>query len=185
VDNEGSPAAVNLHSSKVQALQRSPKKETANPMNPREMSRALEMRKGESPDPLSPEDLLHRASEREQLMFRWQQQSGDERWSNAAEVAVQKLLADAKLDTGAVRDVDCRETICRFALVGRGGEEALDLIRTARRLDEQTWVDHHEHFDGTWTIEVFFPREGRQLAGNDEPLPKISTEGPLSTQGPG
>jgi hypothetical protein len=77
------------------------------------------------------------------------------------------LLAQNGVDSSAFGAVACRETICRFSLKSKTGKktEVQSLIHVARSLDDQTWLDPEEQEDGSFGMQVYYPREGYRLSG--------------------
>jgi hypothetical protein len=117
--------------------------------------------------PESLEQRLERARERAELVGRWDGESKDAEWTRHELDRISTSLVRADLRYDQVQAVDCRETVCRFELktTGETYGEVMQLIRTARGLDEQTWVRAEpDETPSTSTIEVFMPREGYRLS---------------------
>jgi hypothetical protein len=117
------------------------------------------------PTPLNVEELDLREAESAMLTSRWQSQQADPAWSKESEAAIAKLLLDGGFAFEAMRELDCRETVCRFMLDAEDGARALALLRIGRRVHDETWLDHTAQHDGSWSIEVFFARAGYRLSG--------------------
>jgi hypothetical protein len=122
------------------------------------------------PQPLSHQDAMMRVAERNELSGRWTAEAKSSGWTEEANEKIRGLLAPAGLNVNAVTETDCRQTICRFNLSGTDGASALALIRVARQLHDETWVDHKQQSDGTWRIEVFFSKSGYRLSGGGGPI---------------
>lgn len=118
------------------------------------------------PTPLDVEELDLREAELAMLTSRWQSQQADPAWSKESEAAIAKLLLDGGFAFEAMRELDCRETVCRFILDAEDGARALALLRIGRRVHDETWLDHTAQHDGSWSIEVFFARAGYRLSGD-------------------
>src|SRR4051812_1823470 len=67
-------------------------------------------------DTFTPEQALERAREKAELNDRWTAEPADAAWATETTNRVSALLASAGVDPLALRDVDCRATICRFSL---------------------------------------------------------------------
>jgi hypothetical protein len=131
----------------------------------------LERDQRSAPEPLDPEELIARATERKLLVTRWEGQSTDPKWSDQTVVMLEDLLTRSNFSPNAFHDLDCRKTICRFLLEGENSRDALDLIHIARSVHGDTWLDHREQEDGSWEIEVFFSQVGYMLSGSGERIP--------------
>jgi hypothetical protein len=114
-----------------------------------------------------PEERAERAREREELDRRWKQERADGAWANVSGERITQLLAKEALPSHALRAVDCRQSICRFELRSSTGteKEVMALIHAARELELETWVHPQQQPDGTWGMEVFFPKQGYRLSG--------------------
>jgi hypothetical protein len=121
------------------------------------------------PDKFSVEQALQRAAERKELNDRWQSQKEDRPWAAETKGRVQALLRKANLRPQALREVDCRETICRFSLHAETSlqKDVGNMIHAARDLERETWLmpEPSEQANGAWDIEVYFPRAGYMLSG--------------------
>jgi hypothetical protein len=115
----------------------------------------------------TPEDLNERVAERSGLMSRFSRETADATWTGDAGRRVVEQLARANLQSGALRAVDCRQTICRFVLASSTNtrREFGGLIQAARDFEEETWLHPEQQDDGTWRTEVFFPKQGYRLSG--------------------
>jgi hypothetical protein len=118
------------------------------------------------PTPLTAEELDLREAESTLLNARWSSQQTDPAWSKASEATIAKLLLDQGFSFEVMRELDCRQTICRFVLDAEDGPRALALLGVGRRVHDETWLDHTAQHDGSWTIEVFFSRPGYRLSGD-------------------
>jgi hypothetical protein len=130
------------------------------------------IRKGDDPDAPyafaeTPEDLSERVAEREELGSRFARETADAPWTVEAGRKVAELLARGNLPSGALRAVDCRQTICRFVLASSTNttREVGGLLQAARDFEEETWIHPEKQGDGTWRTEVFFPKQGYRLSG--------------------
>jgi hypothetical protein len=115
----------------------------------------------------TPEDLSERVAEREELGSRFARETADAPWTDEAGRKVAELLARGNLPSGALRAVDCRQTICRFVLASSTNttREVGGLLQAARDFEEETWIHPEKQDDGTWRTEVFFPKQGYRLSG--------------------
>jgi len=78
------------------------------------------------------------------------------------------LLGIAKFSSDHLKEVDCRETVCRFQLRTSNNTqgEVMSLIQVARELGEETWVRAEPQDNEPQSqIEVFYPRDGYRLSG--------------------
>lgn len=122
------------------------------------------------PDRLTLEDRLERAREQTELGTRWDREKPDTEWSRESEGKIKEILLQRGLDADALKQIDCRETICRFRLdaVTDLHKEVGELAKAARALGRESWL-MPEEVEGDparrYTIEVFFPREGYRLSG--------------------
>lgn len=139
---------------------------TPNPATPREASTGALAFDIEEPTPLDTESLALRAQERLMLDARWSSQSTDPRWSDEVRSRISDLLSQAQLDPSAASLPDCRATICRVVFSAGNGRDALRVIDIARKLHDETWIDHHDFSDQAWEIELFVSRKGFRLSGD-------------------
>jgi hypothetical protein len=121
------------------------------------------------------ERALELASDRAVLTARWSNEMSDPSWRSVTAARLHTTLVERGVDPNAVTEIDCRATICRFALRTSSKMKAdVDgLIQAARAIDEQTWTMPEEQ-DAGYSVEVFFPREGYRLSGDggrvDQPM---------------
>lgn len=129
-------------------------------------------RKGDDPNAPyafneTPEDLSERAAEREELGRRYGRETANAPWTDEAGRKMAERLARGNLPSGALRAVDCRQTICRLVLSSSTNttREVGGLLQAARDYEEETWIHPEKQDDGTWRTEVFFPKQGYRLSG--------------------
>lgn len=116
----------------------------------------------------SMEQRLERAHERYELLGRWNNEAPDASWSSQLSSRIHYLLGNENFSSDHLKEVDCRQTVCRFQLRTSNNThaEVMKLIRVARDLGEETWVRAEPHETAPEShIEVFFPREGYRLSG--------------------
>jgi len=123
--------------------------------------------------PESSQETMARLDERAELSNRWDGETQDPGWTGEIEDRIRGLLSNAELQENLLKEVDCRESICRFQLAT--GEnthsEVMSLIHVARDLMEETWVRAEPNEElGQSQIEVFFPKEGFRLSGGGGPI---------------
>lgn len=113
------------------------------------------------------QDVAEWMKERAPLHDRWASESGDPSWTNRAASQIARILNDAKLNVNALRDVDCRQTICRFKLRSESTlhRNVSDLIAASRALVEQTFLVPVAVSGGGWDIETYFPKDEYSLEG--------------------
>jgi hypothetical protein len=126
----------------------------------------------------SPEELRERQAEYADLSERFNREAADGTWTNQSGSRVTEQLARNQLQKSALQAVDCRQTICRFLLASSTGKqgEVGGLIQTARDLELETWLHPEKQADGTWRMEVFFPKEGYRLStggGRIDEMPRV------------
>jgi hypothetical protein len=107
------------------------------------------------------------AIERREMLTRVGSENADPQWTAETVGRVQGLLAPSAAGAGALKEVDCRQTICRLTLRSASEKRAdvKGLLTTARSIDEQTWMLPERQSDATFAIEVFFPRKDYRLSG--------------------
>jgi hypothetical protein len=139
----------------------------------------------------TPEDRADRLRERDELGKRWTEEPRDSRWANEASARISDLLARAEQRSSALREVDCRQSICRFELQSATGtqKEAMALIAVARQFEPETWLRPYQQRNGSWRMEVFFPKQGYRLSGGGgrigETRPVVNSpdlQSPISTE---
>jgi len=123
--------------------------------------------------PPKPEEMARFAQERVELEQRWTSEARDSSWTSQAASRVADLLAARSLNTAALREVDCRQTICRFSLRAQSSldREVSGLVFASRDLTEETWLMPKATDQYGWELEVFFPKEGFKLSGGGGPVP--------------
>jgi hypothetical protein len=114
-----------------------------------------------------PDSLAEWLQEREPLTARWASETGDPSWNRQATSQIAAILINAQLSPNALRDVDCRQTICRVKLHSdsKVHRDVSALIGASRKLVDQTFLVPFASDQGGWDIETFFPREGWSLEG--------------------
>jgi hypothetical protein len=122
------------------------------------------------PDPMTLQDRLERARERQELATRWENERQDAAFARESEVRMAEILLERGLEPKALKELDCRETVCRFRLdaVTDLHKEVGELAKAARSLAPETWLLPEEVPDDParkYTIEVFFARPGYRLSG--------------------
>jgi hypothetical protein len=121
------------------------------------------------------ERALELATDRAQLNARWSAEGRDSSWRAQTESRLRAIFTKRGLDARDVGEVDCRATICRFAVhtSSKTDPDVGNLIQAARAIDQQTWTMPEEHEVG-YSVEVYFPKEGYRLSSGggriDEPM---------------
>lgn len=108
-----------------------------------------------APEPPPPVPTKQEAEKR--LVAAWTSQKTDEVWSNQIEQKADYALAQAKVPSDRLREVDCRQTLCRLEFEFGDRAEALRLYRF--RLKD---VDAFRVSKGQQVV-VFFSRPGQRL----------------------
>jgi hypothetical protein len=114
------------------------------------------------------EQRLERAQERKELLVRWDKETQDQSWTREVSSHIEGLLGNAKFSSDHLKEVDCRETVCRFQLRTSNNTqgEVMSLIQVARELGEETWLRAEPQDNEPQSqIEVFYPRDGYRLSG--------------------
>jgi hypothetical protein len=105
--------------------------------------------------------------ERALLKARWAAESGDSAWTERAASLITQILLQANLGTSALRNVDCRQTVCQLKLHSDSKQhrDVSNLIAASRKVIEQTFLVPIAAESGGWDIEAYFPKEGYSLEG--------------------
>jgi type IV secretory pathway VirB10-like protein len=126
----------------------------------------------------SPEEIRERQAEYAGLSARFSREAADGTWTNQSGSRVADQLARNQVQRSALQAIDCRQTICRFLLASSTDKqgEVGGLIQAARDLELETWLHPEKQADGTWRMEVFFPKEGYRLSaggGRIDEIPQV------------
>lgn len=115
-------------------------------------------------------------ADRRDLGSRWSGEPSDRAWTSETAERIAVILHGKQLDPSAVKEVDCRRTICRFALTSPSPKhgDVMATISAARETDPETWTMPDAQANGSYNVDVFFPRKGYRLSGGggriDEPM---------------
>jgi hypothetical protein len=116
----------------------------------------------------SAEQRVERMQERSELLGRWNEEAKDPSWTARESSLIAGLLANAEFSRDHLKEIDCRETICRFQLQTSNNTygEVMSLIGVAHELGDETWLRAEPQAKEPQShIEIFVPRDGYRLSG--------------------